>query len=59
MTNVGRILELTGGKPRLHGGTMLYDDLSKGAQHADGAHLHGVRDREIREGPPVRDLISC
>lgn len=38
------ILELTSGRPRLHGGTMLYDDLSRGAQHAHGTHMHGARD---------------
>ena len=38
------ILELTGGRPRLHGGTMLYDDLSRGGQHAHGTHMHGARD---------------
>jgi hypothetical protein len=38
------ILELTGDRPRLHGGTMLYDDLSRGQQHADGVHMHGARD---------------
>ncbi len=38
------ILELTSGRPRLHGGTLLYDDLSKGGQHAHGTHMHGARD---------------
>ena len=44
------VLELTGHKPQLTGGTMIYDDRSRGAQHAHGGFLHGVRDRQLREG---------
>ena len=44
------MLELTGGRPQLTWGTMLYDDASRGPQHANGGFLHGVRDKQLRQG---------
>lgn len=39
---------------------MLYDDLSKGKQHAHGAHLHGARDdRATRENAVRRSVCYC
>ena len=43
------ILELTGGRPKFTGGTMLVDDADRGLRHAAGAHLHGVRDRQLNK----------
>ena len=43
------IMELTGGRPKFTGGTMLVDDADRGLRHAAGAHLHGVRDRQLNK----------
>ena len=53
------VLELTGGRPRFTGGTLLVDDYDRGADlFAPGAHLHGVRDRQLnKEG--ARSPACC
>ena len=50
---------LTGGRPRFTGGTLLVDDYDRGADlFAPGAHLHGVRDRQLnKEG--ARSPACC
>ena len=53
------VLELTGGRQRFTGGTLLVDDWDRGAElFAPGAHLHGVRDRQLnKEG--ARSPACC